>query len=101
MAIRVIHNNKRGGNPRGTITYHCRMVRPSARLTIRRFIGCSTVSAFSLLGGLRMQITLRTRSQCPMSKRSGYCRGCDRRYWSGAFTCAPKCAAACHGQRGS
>jgi hypothetical protein len=38
--------------------------------------------------------------QCPMSKRSGYCRGCDLRYWSGAFTRSPKCAAACHGQRG-
>jgi MFS family permease len=32
-----------------------------------------------------------------MSKRSGYWRGCDLRYWSGAFTCAPKCAAALAG----
>jgi hypothetical protein len=40
------------------------------------------------------------KRQCPISKRSGYCRGCERRYWFGAFICAPKCAAACHGQRG-
>ena len=28
-------------------------------------------------------------------------RGCERRYWLGAMTLAPRCAAACHGQRGS
>jgi CRP-like cAMP-binding protein len=28
-------------------------------------------------------------------------RGCERWYCFGASTCAPSCAAACHGQRGS
>lgn len=28
-------------------------------------------------------------------------RGCARQYWCGACTCAPGCAAACRGQRGS
>src|SRR5690625_51318 len=29
-----------------------------------------------------------------------YCRGWERRYWSGAVTVLPRWAAACHGQRG-
>jgi hypothetical protein len=43
----------------------------------------------------------RSALYSPTSNRSRCCRGCDRRYWFGARTRAPKCAAACHGQRGS
>src|SRR5690606_35665927 len=52
-----------------------------------------------------LRLAQRNRStprfvQCPMSNRSGYCRGCARRDWSGALIRAPKWAAACQGQRG-
>jgi hypothetical protein len=54
----------------------------------------------SLLQQNRQLSPARPPTQCPMSNRSGYCRGCERRYCSGARTRAPKCAAACQGQRG-